>query len=144
MRCRKYRSNLHAMSRHLTCISTEPQTYENTTPSSHTNYRYLSTPEKHTRMKNLHHENRLLSMRLERLKLKMVDTIERKGVELDQNLTNDFQKIMDEEEQKALKDVKPGSFQELFWKQQKEAAGRDKRGMRWHPAMIKWCLFLRH
>ncbi len=40
--------------------------------------------------------------------------------------------------------MKPGSFQELFWQQQKEAACRDKRGMRWHPAMIKWCLFLRH
>ncbi len=73
-------------------ISAKPQTCENTAPSSHTN---LTTLEKHTRMKNLHHENRLLSLRLERLKLK----------ELDESLTSDLHKIMEEEEKQAMKDM---------------------------------------
>ena len=38
--------------------------------SSHTNYIYLSTPEKHKRMKSLHHENRLARLKLERLTAK--------------------------------------------------------------------------
>ena len=37
------------------------------------------------------------------------------------------------------------SFQHIFWKQQMEAAAKyDARGMRWHPMMIRWCLYLRH
>ena len=45
----------------------------------------------------------------------------------------------------ALTGVKDGSFQQLFWSQQKEAAAcKDKCGMRWHLTIIKWCLFLRH
>lgn len=36
------------------------------------------------------------------------------------------------------------SFQHIFWQQQKEATSRPGRGMRWHPLMIKWCIYLRH
>ena len=33
----------------------------------------------------------------------------------------------------------------MFWEQQKEAnACADARSMRWHPLMIKWCVYLRH
>ena len=113
--------------------------------SSHTNYRYLSTPEKHQRMKSLHHENRLARLRLERLRAKLEEAIESKGVSMDDDITDDLHKVMEEEEKKAMDGVEQGSFRQLFWSQQKEAAGkRDKRGIRWHPAVIKWCLFLRH
>ena len=38
-----------------------------------------------------------------------------------------------------------GSFQQVFWQQQKDAASKtDKRGIRWHPLFIKWCLYLDH
>ena len=37
------------------------------------------------------------------------------------------------------------TMQELFWKQQLEAATRkDQRGMRWHPLMIRWCLYIHY
>ena len=36
------------------------------------------------------------------------------------------------------------SFQRVFWEQQKEAMTKKKTSMRWHPLMIKWCLYLRH
>ena len=33
------------------------------------------------------------------------------------------------------------SFQRLFWEQQLQAVRtRDNQQVRWHPAMIKWCL----
>ena len=39
----------------------------------------------------------------------------------------------------------PDGFQKLFWQQQSKAASRSSaKGMRWHPLMIKWCLYLRH
>ena len=35
-------------------------------------------------------------------------------------------------------------FQRIFWQQQVLAASKkDARGMRWHPLMIKWCIYLR-
>jgi hypothetical protein len=39
------------------------------------------------------------------------------------------------------------SFQSIFWKEQKKALSRkgsSKNGCRWHPLMIRWCLYLRH
>ena len=35
------------------------------------------------------------------------------------------------------------SFQILFWKQQRQALSKG-RGVRWHPLMIKFCLYLHH
>ena len=36
------------------------------------------------------------------------------------------------------------SFQQLFWKQQCEAASKKNHcQMRWHPMMIRWCLDLK-
>ena len=35
----------------------------------------------------------------------------------------------------------------LFWKQQKDVLlneGKRKNGVKWHPLIIKWCLYLRH
>lgn len=37
-----------------------------------------------------------------------------------------------------------GSFLRIFWNQQKEAASRAGKGRRWHPLMIRWCIYLRH
>ena len=37
------------------------------------------------------------------------------------------------------------SFQRIFWDQQQQAnAAKKAQGKRWHPLMIKWCLYLRH
>ena len=146
--CREYRHILLMMSRRATLsqsrCATLSQSTEKTASSSHANYRYLSTPEKHERMKNLHQESRVVRKRLLRLDEKLKKAIENKGVSLDTGLNEDLCLVMEEEEDRVMRDIEPGSFRHLFWQQQKEAATRDKRGMRWHPAMIKWCLYLRH
>ena len=37
------------------------------------------------------------------------------------------------------------TFASIFWNQQYKAATiQDTRQMRWHPAMIRWCLYLHH
>ena len=59
-------------------------------------------------------------------------------------MSDDLCQVMEQEENQAMREVEPGSFRDVFWQQQKMAARRDKRGMRWHPAMVKWCLFLHH
>ena len=138
--CSEYRHILLTMSRRASV----GKSTEKTATSSHTNYRYLSTPEKHKRMKSLHRESRVVHMRLQRMEVRLRKAIEDKGVCLDTEVTDDLRHVMESEDDRVMRDIEPGSFRHLFWKQQKEAATRDKRGMRWHPAMIKWCLYLRH
>lgn len=38
----------------------------------------------------------------------------------------------------------PNSYQRLFWRQQLQYEQDGKNGMRWHPMIIRWCLYIRH
>ena len=55
---------------------------------------------------------------------------------------------MVEKNNDILEQFPSGSFARMFWQQQLEGVSRkstnSKRGMRWHPLMVKWCLYLRH
>ena len=36
-------------------------------------------------------------------------------------------------------------FKSIFWQQQMKASlAKGKQGIRWHPAIIRWCLYLHH
>ena len=72
--------------------------------------------------------------------------IEEKGVVLaDDNIHQDLQEIMAENTPRVTEAFPENSFEQLFWKQQLKALQlKDARSMRWHPLMIKWCLYLRH
>ena len=63
---------------------------------SHVNWRYLSTPEVNTRRQNLHKEKRNLQVKIAtcRLTAKLNEVIQGQGVELDADISSDFQKIM--------------------------------------------------
>ena len=63
---------------------------------------------------------------------------------MDQNLSNDLTTIMEENHDKFTS-LPPDSIQRIFWEQQKEAAlFNNSKSMRWHPLVIKWCMYLRH
>ena len=114
-------------------------------PSSHTNFSQLSTPEKIDRLHNLHRANRQLKQRLERVNQRIRQVIEQDGIELDEATHSDFKTIMEESHEKATSTFPDGSFQKLFWEQQQLASSvKDSRSMRWHPLIIKWCIYLRH
>ena len=93
----------------------------------------------------MHQENRSSQKKVHRLQAKVVELIESRGVTLDADTTVDIQQIMQAHDDQIIRQFPPGSFQSVFWKQQKEAAlCKDQQGIRWHPAMIKWCLYLRN
>ena len=53
--------------------------------------------------------------------------------------------IMSDGNKNVLDEFPEGSFARLFWQQQLDALSKkSKKGMRWDPLMIKWCLYLRH
>lgn len=39
----------------------------------------------------------------------------------------------------------PGSFERIFWQQQMRCSElQNSKSMKWHPIMIRWCIYLRH
>ena len=72
------------------------------------------------------------------------DSVDVHGVTLGDDLHNDFKEVIKEGEAQ-LEGETPSSFKWVFWQQQMEASCKtDSRGMRCHPLMIKWCIYLRH
>lgn len=66
--------------------------------SSHANYRYLLTPEKHERLRRLHKENQAMGMQVTRLRAKVNKAITEKGIASDSGMMKDLQQVVLEEE----------------------------------------------
>ncbi len=66
-------------------------------------------------------------------------------MDVDGELHGDLKAIVESNATRVGSELTPNSFSAIFWEQQRQAATKsDLRGMRWHPLMIKWCLYLRH
>ena len=70
--------------------------------------------------------------------------ISENGVCMDGQTSKDLADIAREEDKAVTEAYPEGSFQRIFWQQQKQAAERSSKGVRWHPLFIKWCIYLRH
>ena len=81
---------------------------------------------------------------VQKLRLRIKESAESIGVNVDEPLHCDLLSIM-EKENDSVKDKFPeGTFRRLFWEEQLKAAKvNDSRQMRWHPMMIRWCLNLK-
>ena len=96
-------------------------------------------------MKELHHNIRTAQRRLTHLQEKLSERIEIEGEQVDECVCTDLKQIMEDSDQHINTQYPKDSFMYLFWTQQKEAlAKKNMGGMRWHPLMIRWCLYLRH
>jgi len=137
--CKKYRDNVLRSSlsqwhkqQNQGCCATDT--------SSHVNFRYLATPEKIQRLTNLHKQLRNKDRHLAHLKSKLDKMIEDNGVKVDREMHNDLLAIMDK---KPKENDNP--FFSVFWQQQVKAFSlKSTRQMKWHPAMIRWALYLHH
>ena len=140
-KCEGHRKSLHAMLSRKAKESPSDQA----SPSSHSNFRYLSSPVKVDRLSRTHASLRQAKQHVERLKKKIEVLNEVQGVTMDSVTHDDLQAIAKENTTGIHEKYPPNSFQRLFWDQQQQAGSvRDARSMRWHPLMVKWCLYLRH
>lgn len=134
-----YRGSLRVLSSRLRNRSSN-----RTEPHSHTPYRDLSVTEMKTRMSNLHNELRRIEKQRERLKEKLSKSVDENGVTVSNQLNTDLRTIVESEGSKATERQDCSYFQKIFWQQQAHASSmQNPRGMRWHPLMIKWCIYLR-
>ena len=137
--CSNHRQSLNILAQRFS--NTDVTSYSN--PLSHVNYRYLSTLVKDKRLREMHRLCRSKSLQVTRLRQKLTSIIDQRGINVGY-LHDDFCTILRENSQGMVEKLPKHSFKSIFWLQQLEASTKNKPSMRWHPAMIKWCLYLRH
>ena len=140
--CKQYRCNLRAL--HSQWLHQKKKITNHALISSHTNFRYLKTPERQQRIRGLRNEIVNRRKELERLKCCVNVATEQHGICIEDALETDIKQIMQEKSNEIRKTYKADSFQCIFWNQQLELLKlKDKRQIRWHPMMIRWCLSLK-
>ena len=144
--CQKYRANLRAMYSRWSKrrAGDEQASTSGSTSSSHTNDRYLNTPEKKAKAADLRKRLHTAEASMKRLSDRICKLTEDHGEVIDDALYSDLLSIMHSYDDEVKKVYPEGSFSRLFWEDQlKAASAKDARQMRWHPLMIKWCLNLK-
>ena len=138
--CKKYRIVLRAIThkKKKQVPNTNPEG-----PSSHVNHRYLTTSQMVRRIKSQKYAVKVAKHKINTLEKRIVELTKQNNVKLNEQFHGDLLCIAKENEHKILDSFAEGSFQQLFWKQQLQEA-TSSRGFRWHPTMVKWCLYLRH
>ena len=83
-----------------------------------------------------------MQKKINHMREKLQVAADEKGMLLDEVDHDDFKKLLLSESTKITKKCEKNSFEHLFWEQQMKAAQcRDAPHMRWHPVMIKWCIY---
>ena len=109
--------------------------------SSRTRNDYLSESEKADKLAQLQAERLKLKAQNNHLRAKIAELITTEGV------------VLDKEEEQVMEDIltncpeieetlgKEESPHRLLWEEQKKVFSlKDSRQMRWHPAIIRWCI----
>ena len=116
--------------------------------SSHVNYRFLTSIQKDEHLKALHSEFREKCRQLHSLEKKIQQLHEKEAVTLDDDSDCDMRALVEKYSSIVMSSQPENSnrsFQYLFWKQQLDAITKsDAQSIRWHPLIIKWCLYLHH
>ena len=138
--CKNYRKTLFAISsKEKTKASTTNVFY---TPASRCNYRYLSTYQKDDLLRTMKTSNKEAHVKISKLEEELRKLSLDHGISVN-DLKSDLSRIIEQQHNHILSTYEKGSFQRVFWEQQMKFA-RFSNGIRWHPLMIKWCLYLRH
>ena len=141
-KCSKFRENVlrGRLTRHLQEINGNQSVEAN----SHTNFRCLTPTEKCERMKNMAAVIHTKDQQIARLHEKINRLVSSQGVLVDRDISNDLVTMMKECSEAAQKE-QSNPFMKIFWDHQLKAASLGStRQMRWHPAIIRWCLYLHH
>ena len=108
---------------------------------SHANVRYLNTPQRSLRFRQLKSRATAAERKLKKL---VADRLESDGVCLEDDMQDDFGEILNEMTDEIRCSNPEDSLKRIFWDHQLEALqGKNPRQMRWHHAVIQMCLHLK-
>lgn len=134
--CRSYRKVLNTMLSRLQ--HNDGCSGDSLDPGSHTNYRFLNTPEKKARIQQLRKKVNKCQLQIKRLREKIEKLVDERGVEVDRALHGDLASTMEDSAAEIVAQYPQGSFARIFWEQHYESLKvKDARRMRWEPAMIR-------
>ena len=143
--CKHFRNNYLTGKLRALRNRSEAQDVSSYEASSHVNYRYLDTPGKLHRMKNLHLKVRKQAAEIRSVKEKLQHHLRGKGISIDNQAHEGLTQLMKVYTSQAMKEKDDESFHSIFWKQQLLAASvKSKKRIRWHPLIIRWALYLHH
>ena len=131
--CKKFRDNNLRSGLSKLLKQQDKNFKSNTAISSHTNYRYLSTPEKVERLKNLHTAVVAHRRKIKALQDCLLAIVHTDGVRVDEVTHKELVQIMNANRGKLS--ATEESFSSVFWQQQ-----RMKRLI----SLEKWISFLIH
>ena len=91
----------------------------------------------------MHDSMRLSKRKISTLQGRLDRLIEVDGVKVDGTTHEGLLSILRGHQQTAA--ASADTFSSIFWQQQLKATSvKGRNGMRWHPAIIRWCLYLHH
>ena len=100
---------------------------------------HLNAPVSKThpeRIKLTLQEHRLKCAQLEQALSEMRAELRKSSIEIDNDLNNDFMRILDSAGTKLT------PFMKLFWEEQRKLFNRSSSGLHYHPMIIRFCLSL--
>lgn len=113
---------------------------------SHGTHSSMSREKLELKITQLKKANKELETERERLRREVLKHIKQHGTILNETDNMDVLSLLrvhQKEVEKAYPDEK--SLPRLFWEEQRRYAElSDSRGMRWHPMIIRWCLYMQN
>ena len=92
-----------------------PKDTKKSHPESHTNYRFLSSPEKTARLTNQHKHTRLMQQTINHMNAKIKKLIDNNGTELDDDMNRILVEDIEKRSPFVAASYEEGSFLQIFW-----------------------------
>lgn len=132
--CMAYRKVLNSMLSRKMKLNTD----DSCQAESHTNLRFLSTPQRKVRFGRMRVRTKVCQQQSKRLRERLESVIGERGVQVTEELHEDLVTTMENSTPGIVEQYPPDSFRRIFWEQQQCALSlKDARSMRWEPAMIR-------
>lgn len=141
--CSQYRDNF--LRGKLRSTSNRPLKQDTSDPSSHVNYRYIDTPTRLTRIKNLHSLVRKQIRQIKNLEERSSHSMKAAGIKVNDSMHDELSMLINKYSNDVTEKNGEESFQSIFWVQQlKPLSVRKKTQIKWHPLIIRWALYLHY
>ena len=106
-------------------------------PLPHTNYKFLTHHQLSEKLKAETAKTKSLNVKVNRLEAKVSQLIEEHGHDLHQSDSDSLAEVL----RKNFKDIKSETLKVFIQQQLLAASCKDSRSMRWHPLLLKLCMF---
>ena len=104
----------------------------------------LTTPQRLSKFSSLARKAKIQKRAIDRLKRQIQQRAEKESITVQEELCDEVGRILEEHSDEVYSTFKPGSFQRLFWEQQRTMAKcKGPTGRRWHPLLIRWAMSLK-